>query len=55
MSRADVLTTLQLPLGQWVTIASSGEHAQARERGVASTRESSSDRRVVVQMRVTAP
>lgn len=55
VTRADVLTTLQLPLGQWVTIASSGEQAQARERGVASTRESGSERRVVVQMRVTAP
>ncbi|WP_295641409.1 hypothetical protein [uncultured Methylibium sp.] len=55
VSRADVLTTLQIPLGQWVTIASSGEQAQARERGVASTRESASERRVVVQMRVTAP
>lgn len=55
VSRADVLTTLQLPLGQWVTIASSGEQAQARERGVVSTREVASERRVVVQMRVTLP
>ena len=53
--RAGLLTTLQLPLGEWVTVASSGETAQAAERGVLSTRELAGSKRYLVQMRVSLP
>lgn len=53
VSRVDVLTTVQVPLGQWVTIASSGEQARSRERGIAATGELAGERRVVVQLRVS--
>jgi hypothetical protein len=47
------LTTVQLPLHQWVTIASSGEADSERSRGVLSSRDAQRSRRVVVQMRVS--
>lgn len=50
-----VQTTLQLPLGAWVTIASSGEARQAGARGGWSSRDAAVDRRQVLQMRVTVP
>lgn len=53
--RAGVVTTLALPLGEWFTVASSGDTGTASERGTLSTRDVSSQRRYVVQMRVTAP
>jgi hypothetical protein len=53
--RAGVVTTLALPLGEWFTVASSGDTATASERGVVSTRDVGSQRRYIVQMRVTAP
>lgn len=55
VEHSGVLTTLQLPLGTWTTIAASGEAAQRREHGTLSTGGSAGDRRWVVQMRVTAP
>ncbi|MCW7539517.1 hypothetical protein OOT46_16870 [Aquabacterium sp. A7-Y] len=48
-------TTLQLPLGEWVTIASSGEDEQSREQGLLSSRDARGSRHVQVQMRVSAP
>ncbi|WKB51548.1 hypothetical protein [Eleftheria terrae] len=48
-------TTVQLPLGEWVTIASSGDTQQTQERGLLSSREAAGSRRVLVQMRVSAP
>jgi hypothetical protein len=50
-----VLTTVQVPLGQWVTIASSDDTAGRSERGVLSSREAQSARQEVVELRVTAP
>lgn len=55
VERTGVLTTLQLPLGAWTTVAASGEAGQRRERGTLSTQDGAGDRRWVVQMRVTAP
>lgn len=55
VGQATMLTTVQLMLGEWVTVASSGEETDASERGVLSTRSRSSSRRHVVQMRVIAP
>ncbi len=49
------LTTLQFPLGEWVTVASSGQDGSSSERGVLSTRDVGRSRQIVVQMRVTAP
>jgi hypothetical protein len=48
------LTTLRFPLGEWVTVASSGTSSAGAERGVVSTRDVSRSRQIVVQMRVTA-
>ena len=53
--RQMLLTTVQLPLGEWVTIASSDESASDRRSGVLSSRDADRSRRQVVQMRVTAP
>lgn len=55
IDRAGVLTTMQLPLGQWVTVARSGEEAQRSERGTLSTRELAGSRGYLVQMRVSVP
>jgi len=55
VGQATMLTTVQLMLGEWVTVASSGEETRSSERGVISTRSRSSGQRHVVQMRVTAP
>ncbi|MBA3596964.1 MAG: hypothetical protein H0W40_06260 [Methylibium sp.] len=56
VERSGVVTTLQLPLGEWVTVASSADaRAAVRERGVLSTREVERQQRLVLQMRVTAP
>ena len=55
VERSGALTTVQLPLGEWITVASSGEALQRSKRGVLSTRDVARERRVVVQMRVTLP
>lgn len=52
---AGLLTTLQLPLGEWVTVASEAGSQAVRERGVVSSTSASRERRFVVQMRITAP
>lgn len=55
LQQAGVLSTLQLPLGEWVTVARAGDSQSTSQRGVVSTREVQRDRRFVLQMRVTAP
>lgn len=55
VDQSGVLTTLQLPLGEWVTVASSGEARRIGERGGWSSQDAAVDRRQVVQLRVTAP
>jgi hypothetical protein len=52
---ASVLTTVQLPLAQWVTVARSADTHTERERGVLSQRQSTASRGYVVQMRVSLP
>ncbi|AKJ31644.1 hypothetical protein [Caldimonas brevitalea] len=49
------LTTVQVPLDEWVTIASSGDTEQRDVRGVLSSRQASGSRRQLVQLRVSAP
>ncbi|WP_157991366.1 hypothetical protein [Caldimonas tepidiphila] len=53
--RSQLLTTLQLPLGEWVTVAESVDERQHRERGLLSGRQGESARSLLVQMRVTVP
>lgn len=53
--RTQLLTTVQLPLGQWVTIAGVEDGRSARERGVMSTRDVERRYSEVVQIRVGAP
>ncbi len=55
IDRAGLLTTVQLPLGEWITVASDGGSDRRSERGVLSSAEIARDRRYVVQMRVTLP
>ncbi|MBA2723651.1 MAG: hypothetical protein H0U56_12330 [Methylibium sp.] len=55
VQQAGVLTTVQLPLGEWVTVARSGDTQRARERGVLSSRDAQRVQGFVLQMRVTAP
>jgi hypothetical protein len=50
-----LLTTVQLPLGEWVTIASTAGSSSERRSGTLSTRDVDRSRSQVVQMRVTAP
>ena len=50
-----VLTTVQVPLGEWVTIASTMDAQHTQERGTWSSAEDRTNRSSVVQMRVTAP
>lgn len=50
-----VLTTLAVPLGQWVTLAESGSSAVREEHGLLSTGQLASSRGLRVEMRVTAP
>ena len=54
-ARAQLLTTVQLPLGEWVTIASSDESASSRRSGTFGSSDADRSRRQVVQMRVTVP
>ena len=49
------LTRVQVPLGEWVTIASTLDDQQSSERGAWSSAEARSRRSTVVQVRVTAP
>ncbi|MCM5682859.1 hypothetical protein M8A51_25320 [Schlegelella sp. S2-27] len=49
------LTRVQVPLGEWVTIADTLEEQHTIERGNWSSAEARGSRRSVVQMRVTAP
>ena len=53
--RQQLLTTVQLPLGEWVTIASSDQSTSERRSGSFSSSEAERSRRQVVQMRVTVP
>lgn len=55
IDQAGVLTTVQLPLGEWFTVASSGDSGRNSERGVLSTRDLAHDRQQVLQLRITAP
>lgn len=50
-----LLTTVQLPLGVWTTVASEATSQVRREQGVVSSSDAERERRHVVQMRVTAP
>jgi hypothetical protein len=50
-----VLTTVEVPLGQWVTVASSSDAAQSSEHGVLSSREARRTQERVVELRVTVP
>ncbi len=50
---ARTLTTVQVPLREWVTIASSGEADSQSARGVLSSRDAQRGRRWVVQLRVS--
>jgi hypothetical protein len=52
---AGVLTTVQVPLGEWVTVASSGDTQSHGERGTLVSREVSREQRYVVQLRVSLP
>ncbi|MBI5333770.1 MAG: hypothetical protein HZB72_04145 [Burkholderiales bacterium] len=52
---ARVLTTLAVPLGQWVTLAESGGSSVREERGLLSTRQVETGRGMRVEVRVTAP
>jgi hypothetical protein len=52
---ASVLTTVQVPLGKWVTVASSGDREAQSERAVIGSREMSREQRYIVQLRVSLP
>jgi hypothetical protein len=53
--RSQLLTTLQLPMGEWVTIASSAATRSSERSGVATRDIGTRRSAFVVQMRVTAP
>ncbi len=53
--REGVFTTLQLPLGEWVTVAQSGESQRSESGGPLSSRDAERRTRRLLQMRVSAP
>jgi hypothetical protein len=53
--RQTLLTTVQLPLGEWITIASTDTSTSDRRSGGLGSSDAERSRRQVVQMRVTAP
>lgn len=55
VDQANALSTLAVPLGQWITVASGDSSASQRDRGVLSANDSSTTRGFVVELRVTAP
>jgi hypothetical protein len=55
VERSELVTTVQMPLNTWVTVASAGESNVARDRETLSTRSTDRARRQVLQMRVSAP
>jgi len=52
MAQTTVLSTVAVPLGEWVTVARSGASVQTRERGVLSTRDAETQRSRDLQIRV---
>lgn len=52
---AGLLTTLQLPLGEWVTVAGSSTSESRSERGSLYSTQSRTQGESLLQMRVTAP
>ncbi|HEU4458965.1 MAG TPA: hypothetical protein VFR90_07570 [Methylibium sp.] len=52
---AGLLTTLQLPLGEWVTVAGTEQSAQRSDSGTVYRSESRTQSRSLLQMRVSAP
>lgn len=55
VEQANALSTLAVPLGQWITVASGDSSGSQRDRGLLSAGDSSSTRGFVVELRVTAP
>ncbi len=56
VDRSGLLTTLQLPLGQWVTVASSGsDERRPPQRDALSVRSLAREQREIVQLRITLP
>ena len=51
-SQVQVASTVQVPLGQWVTVARSGAALQARERGTLSTRDAEQVHQRELQIRI---
>jgi hypothetical protein len=52
---AGLLTTLQLPLGEWVTVAGSTTSDSRSDRGSVYSTQSRTQGESLLQMRVTAP
>lgn len=55
VEQANALSTLAVPLGEWITVASADSSASQRDRGLLSANDSSTTRGFVVELRVTAP
>ncbi len=55
VEQANALSTLAVPLGQWITVASGDSSGSQRDRGLLSANDSTTTRGFVVELRVTAP
>ena len=55
VEQANALSTLAVPLGQWITVASTDSSGSQRGRGLLSANDSNTTRGFVVELRVTAP
>jgi hypothetical protein len=53
--QASVLTTVQIPLGEWVTVARSADGQRVDARGTLSSRSAEQRAERLLQVRVTAP
>jgi hypothetical protein len=53
--REGVFTTIQLPLGEWVTVAQSGRSERREDSGTLSSRDAERHTQRLLQMRISAP
>lgn len=53
--RAEVVSTVLVPLGEWLVVARSGQRSEAQQAGTLSTRSVERDERGVLELRISLP
>ncbi len=52
---SEVMTTVQMPLGEWTAVAKRNRQSQQRQRGLVSTEALSQDEQEVLELRISVP